>query len=88
MKNKISIACIIIGTILIGAYWLNNFNQSNHSDVKKSSFIETEKKSNSLIFLGQYKISSGTLFVYKLGNDTIYLIEGKTSSYPVSLHVK
>ena len=38
--------------------------------------------------IGSYKIQAGWLYVYKLNNDTIYLVEGKGESYPVTLQVK
>ena len=41
-----------------------------------------------LRLLSKHEISSGFLYSYKLGSDTIYVMEGKSSSYPVSLQVK
>jgi len=39
--------------------------------------------------IGFYEVHSGFLSVYIFNNkDTIYIMEGKTSSYPVSLIVK
>ncbi len=38
--------------------------------------------------LGIYTTTGGNLYVYKLGNDTIYWAEGRSSSYPVSLQIK
>lgn len=38
--------------------------------------------------LGIYSIACGNLYVYKLGKDTIYLIEGANGSSAVSLQIK
>jgi hypothetical protein len=61
--------------------------QKDTSTVVTSNPVEKPKNSE-ITLLNQYRISSGTLFIYKFGNDTIYLVEGRTSSYPVTMHVK
>lgn len=59
----------------------------------KDEGLEKPIKSNletqaDLRLLSKHEISSGFLYSYKLGSDTIYVMEGKTSSYSVSLQVK
>jgi hypothetical protein len=61
--------------------------QKDTSTVVTSNPVEKPKDSE-IALLNQYRIASGTLFIYKFGNDTIYLVEGRTSSYPVTMHVK
>ena len=41
-----------------------------------------------LKLLSKHEINAGFLYSYMLGSDTIYVIEGKSSNYPVSLQVK
>ena len=38
--------------------------------------------------LGIYTTTGGTLYVSKLGKDTIYWAEGRSSPYPVGLQIK
>ncbi len=38
--------------------------------------------------IGTYSINSGNLYVYKYENDTIFIAEGRTGQYPVSISVK
>jgi len=50
--------------------------------------IEKTKTQPELEVLGKCELQSGLLYSYKVNNDTIYIIQGKNSSYPVSMQVK
>ena len=50
--------------------------------------VSTNNNQLKLEVVGKYDISAGWLYVYKLGNDTLYIVEGTSSSSPVSLTIK
>lgn len=41
-----------------------------------------------LKILDRFRIQAGWLYVYEFGADTVYIIEGLSSTAPVSIHVK
>lgn len=60
------------------------------SDAKSKSILPIANGSNQseLVVLGKYDISGGWLTVYRFGNDTLYVAEGQSDNYPVSVSVK
>ena len=38
--------------------------------------------------LDRFRVVGGTITIYKYGNDTLYFVEGATSSSPVGITVK
>lgn len=56
--------------------------------VQPSSDTSNKLPGDALVTLGVFKLSAGLLYKYKCGDDTLYVIEGHGSSYPVSLQVK
>lgn len=55
---------------------------------KSTKPIKSDKSPIGLEVLGIYDVTGGNLYVYRFGNDTIYWVEGRSSSYPVALQVK
>jgi hypothetical protein len=47
--------------------------------------VTKNEESPKLKCLGRYDISAGTLYVYNLNGHTIYIVEGDSSHYPVSI---
>jgi len=49
---------------------------------------ESTYPNKEIVVIGKYNVSSGWLYVYRIGGDTIYVMEGKSESFPVSINVK
>lgn len=49
---------------------------------------ESTYPNEEITVIGKYRISSGWLYVYRISGDTIYVMEGKSESFPVSIQVK
>jgi hypothetical protein len=95
MKTAINIivALLILG-VMTGFFYLlvkaDIREKTRFPDRKKSEIAPIIKDSvaTSLEMLGKYRVAAGNLYVYKLGSDTIYLVEGASSNYPVSITVR
>jgi hypothetical protein len=84
MKNYALLIALIFMWIIIG---IAAFSTSNVSNKKTLTPTPTTIQSN-LEPLGEWEVRSGHLYSYKVNGDTIYIIEGRNSSYPVSMQVK
>jgi hypothetical protein len=60
----------------------------SREELNKKNLLELQKPLGEVTVLGIYHLGSGVLYVYKLGNDTLYWAESQTSSAPISIHVK
>lgn len=60
-----------------------NDRHDNVSLPQKSPYPTAE-----MSLIGKYEITSGWLYVYRIGGDTVYVMEGKSESFPVSINVK
>lgn len=83
--------------LIISGLLLSCSNADSSGDVVVSTSDSTSLGTNKIVLdttlplkkIGEYEVSSGFLSVYVFNNkDTIYIMEGKSSSYPVSLIVK
>jgi hypothetical protein len=54
----------------------------------KEEYSATEKEEEKVNLISTYQLSSGKIFIYKIGNDTIYVAEGRSNQYPISIVVK
>ena len=95
MKTAINIiVSLLILSVLSGFFYLmvkaDNREEARFPDRKKSEIAPIIKDSvaTALELLGKYRVAAGNLYVYKLGSDTVYLVEGATSNYPVSITVR
>lgn len=89
MENRIKILIISLLVILfsIFVYFVSQIPDDSEKSILKSRITNDATQSN-LILLGSYRISSGYLYKYKLDTDTIYVVEGTSSSYPISISTK
>lgn len=88
---------IILTIIILSLFSCSNGTQSgtqsgtqpadskfeNLSSPQKSQHPATE-----MILIGKYDISPGWLYAYRIGGDTVYIVEGTSSNFPVSISVK
>jgi hypothetical protein len=95
MKTTINIiVSLLILSVMTGFCYLmvktDNREETRFPDRKKSEIAPIIKDSvaTSLELLGKYRVAAGNLYVYKLGSDTLYLVEGASSNYPVSITVR
>ena len=84
---KIVLASLIVFLILLISLLIMKEPVETEKSTLKPPVISNIKE-NKLILLGSYRISSGFLYQYKLNNDTIYIVEGGSSSYPISISIK
>jgi hypothetical protein len=87
MKKTILFLSVVVSLMSCGP---SNQNPTT-VDTKKEGLQSVEShpsQTSKLELLGKYDISSGFLFVYKSNGDTIYIVEGQSQSYPVSITVK
>ena len=91
MNWRITFILFIISYIFIVFVFLISNRHSNEipdsrRDAQKPQ-IETTSQPE-LQVIGKWQLQSGWLYSYKVNNDTIYIMGGKSSSYPVSMQVK
>lgn len=84
---KIILASLISFLALLMFLFVTREPVENEKSTLKPPVISNMKE-NELILMGSYRISSGFLYQYKLNNDTIYIVEGGSSSYPISISIK
>lgn len=95
MKTVLNVILLgIVCIVFIGFAYLLKKDQdkieSQFPDRKKSEIAPVVKDTTTktLELMGKYKLASGHLYVYKLGKDTVYLVEGANQNYPVSITVR
>ena len=85
MVGLLSIAFIAYLVIAV----MKESKKSKPGDSGKGIFpISKEKNFQELEVIGKYDTRFGTLYVYKLGVDTVYVAEGQTQNAPISINVK
>ena len=91
-KNKIlTRISLLIGLVLF--VWLVYMIAEDEKRPKPADYGKGERPISSisnedLQVIGKYDTRFGTLYVYKLGSDTIYVGAGRSHSSPVSIDVK
>ena len=74
---------ILSAVIVISLFSCSNERYENASLPQKSPYPTAE-----MSLIGKYETTSGWLYVYRIGGDTVYVMEGKSESFPVSINVK
>lgn len=76
---KSLIIALTVGTLAGIFYALTHYDETSNPKTPKVTSLEPLEK---------YDLESGHLFKYAIGKDTIYLIEGQSSAYPVTMTIK
>jgi len=76
---KSLIIAIAVGTFVGIFYALIKYDSTSNPKTPEVQKLEPLEK---------YDLESGHLFKYAIGKDTIYLIEGQSSAYPVTMTIK
>jgi hypothetical protein len=79
-----------IGLFFIGIGLLIYSNRGIFTDNELVQNISKSKPKNfnEIKPIATYKIAAGTLNIYTVGSDTIFIMEGYSSSSPISIQVK
>jgi len=83
MKKIILLAIIVTSLFSCSNERTADDRYENVASPQKSTYDNKE-----IVVIGKYNVSSGWLYVYRIGGDTIYVMEGKSESFPVSINVK
>lgn len=86
-KSIIAISIVIFVMLASIAFVFVDMSKSNRdvSKIKDGELIIEEKLFKKI---GTYKDRFGIIQVLSFGEDTIYVAEGRSSSYPISIQVK
>jgi hypothetical protein len=84
---KLVLVSLMVVLVLLMSYFVVKDPIETEKSTLKSPVV-TNSGQTELILLGSYKISSGFLYKYKQNNDTIYIVEGNSSRYPISISIK
>lgn len=76
---KTLVIALAIATFVGIIYAIENSNETSNPKTPTVTKLDPVEK---------YDLESGHLFKYVIGKDTIYLIEGKSSAYPVTMSIK
>lgn len=88
LKIMVGLLSIAFITFAIVAVMKEN-KKLKPGDSGKGVFpISKEMNFQELEVIGKYDTRFGTLYVYKLGGDTVYVAEGQSQNAPISINVK
>jgi uncharacterized protein YgiM (DUF1202 family) len=76
---KALIVALTVATFAGIIYALTHYDETSNPKTPKVTKLEPLEK---------YDLESGHLFKYVIGKDTVYLIEGASSAYPVTMSIK
>ena len=84
MKKIILLAVIALSLFSCSSEELPADNRGENIESPKESPYPNKE----MVVIGKYKITAGWMYVYRIDSDTIYVVEGKSSSFPVSIQIK